>query len=74
MLTWLILLPVLGAAVVLAVPRRRSEVVLPLGVALSVLPLALAGYLFVAFEPVAGYQFVERAVWWSRGASPGTSA
>src|SRR5690606_528936 len=64
MLTWLILLPVLGAAVVLAVPRRRSEVVLPLGVALSVLPLALAGYLFVAFEPVAGYQFVERAVWW----------
>jgi NADH-quinone oxidoreductase subunit M len=32
---------------------------------LSVLPLALAGYMFVAFEPVAGYQFVERATWYA---------
>src|SRR5690606_40940015 len=53
MLTWLILLPVLGAAVVLAVPRRRREVVLPLGVALSVRPLALAGYLLLAVDTVA---------------------
>lgn len=29
MLTWLILLPVLGAIAVLLVPRRRSEVILP---------------------------------------------
>jgi len=64
MLTWLILLPVLGAIAVLLVPRRRSEVILPLGTAVSVLPLALAGYIFAVFEPVAGYQFVERAVWW----------
>jgi NADH-quinone oxidoreductase subunit M len=64
MLTWLVLLPALAAVVVMLVPRRRSEVILPLGTALSVLPLALAGYLFAVFEPVADYQFVERAAWY----------
>jgi len=64
MLTWLVLLPVLGAVVVMLVPRRRSELVLPLGTMLSVLPLGLAGYLFAVFEPVAGYQFTEQAVWY----------
>ncbi len=64
MLTWIILLPVLGAAAVALVPSRRREVHLPLGIALSILPLALAGYLFYVFEPVAGYQFVERADWY----------
>ncbi|MFP3913423.1 MAG: NuoM family protein [Actinomycetota bacterium] len=64
MLTWLVLLPALAAVAVMLVPRRRSEVILPLGTALSVLPLMLAGYLFVVFEPVAGYQFVEQASWY----------
>lgn len=64
MLTWLVLLPALAAVAVLLVPKRRSEVVLPLATALSVLPLGLAGYLFAVFEPVAEYQFVERAVWY----------
>ena len=64
MLTWLVLLPALAAVAVLLVPKRRSEVVLPLATALSVLPLGLAGYLFAVFEPVAEYQFVERTVWY----------
>jgi NADH-quinone oxidoreductase subunit M len=63
-LSWLVLMPVIGAVVVLMVPRRRGEVLLPLGTALSVLPLALAGYIFASFEPVAGYQLVEQAVWY----------
>jgi NADH-quinone oxidoreductase subunit M len=63
-LTWLILLPVLGALVIALVPRRRSELHLPLGIALSVLPLALAGYIFWVFEPVSGYQFTEDAIWY----------
>jgi len=63
-LTWLILLPVASAFVVALVPRRRTEVHLPLGVALSVLPLALAGYVFHVFEPVAGYQFTESHTWY----------
>ncbi|MFZ0626376.1 MAG: NADH-quinone oxidoreductase subunit M [Acidimicrobiia bacterium] len=64
MLTWLVLLPVVGALVVALVPNRRKELHLPVGIALSVMPLALAGYLFWVFEPAAGYQFVERAVWY----------
>ncbi len=64
MLTWLILLPLLGAVVVALVPARRREVHLPLGVALSVAPLALAGYVFWAFQPVAGFQFTETVAWY----------
>jgi NADH-quinone oxidoreductase subunit M len=64
MLTWLILLPVVGAIVVALVPSRRRELHLPLGVTLSVMPLALAGYLFWVFEPAAELQHVERVVWY----------
>ena len=64
MLTWLILLPVLGAAVVALIPRSRKDLHLPLGIALSTLPLALAGYLYWVFEPVAGYQFQVNHPWY----------
>jgi NADH-quinone oxidoreductase subunit M len=63
-LTWLILLPVVGACVVGLLPRQRRELHLPLGIVLSVLPLALAGYVFFVFEPVPGYQFTEHHVWY----------
>jgi NADH-quinone oxidoreductase subunit M len=64
MLTWLILLPVVGALVVLLTPRARRELHLPLGIALSVLPLGLALYVFAVFEPVSGYQFTEFQTWY----------
>ncbi len=64
MLTWLILLPVVGALAVAVVPAGRKEAHLPLGIATSMLPLALAAYLFWVFEPVAGHQFTEYAVWY----------
>jgi NADH-quinone oxidoreductase subunit M len=64
MLTWLILLPVIGAAIVAVVPSRRRELHLPLGIALSVLPLALAGFIFWIFEPASGQQLVDFAVWY----------
>ena len=64
MLTWLILLPVIGAAIVALVPSRRRELHLPLGITLSVLPLALAGYIFWIFEPASGQQLVDFAVWY----------
>ena len=63
MLTALVLIPVVGALAVALVPSRRLEIHLPLGVAVSVLPLALAGYIFWIFEPAAGQQFVELAPW-----------
>ena len=64
MLTWLILLPLVGAILVGVLPRQRKELHLPLGITLSVLPLALAAYLFWVFEPVAAYQFTEHHVWY----------
>jgi NADH-quinone oxidoreductase subunit M len=63
MLTWLVVLPVLAALVMILLPDHRKELHLPIGIALSVLPLGLAGYLFWVFEPVAGYQFTETVPW-----------
>lgn len=64
-LTALIILPAAAAVLVALLPRRRTELYLPLGVALSIAPLALAGFLFTAFEiGDAGFQFVERSIWY----------
>lgn len=64
MLTALVLLPVAAAIIVALVPSRRREIHLSLGIALAVMPLALAGYLFWVFEPSAGFQYVDRATWY----------
>jgi NADH-quinone oxidoreductase subunit M len=64
LLTWLILLPVLGAVVVLLIPSRRRELHLPLGIVLSILPLGLALYVFGVFEPQPALQFTEFHVWY----------
>jgi NADH-quinone oxidoreductase subunit M len=64
MLTALVLLPLAAAIVVALVPARRREIHLPLGIALSIVPLALAGYLFWVFEPAAGFQYVDRVTWY----------
>lgn len=65
MLRWLILLPVVAALVVALLPRRRPELYIPVGVTLSLFPLALAGYLFVTFPTgTAAFQHVERSVWY----------
>jgi NADH-quinone oxidoreductase subunit M len=63
-LTALVLLPVAAAIVIALVPGRRREIHLSLGIALSVFPLALAAYLFWVFEPSAGFQYVDRAIWY----------
>ncbi len=64
MLTSLVLLPVVAAIVVALVPSTRKELHLPLGIALSIVPLGLAAYIFWIFEPSASLQFVDRAVWY----------
>ncbi len=64
MLTALVLLPVAAAIIVMLIPARRREIHLPLGIALSVMPLALAGYLFWVFEPSAGFQYVVDVPWY----------
>ncbi len=63
-LTWLILTPAIAAVVVMLLPDRRRELHLPVGVALSTIPLALAGWLFAEFETgSAALQFEEQATW-----------
>ncbi|MFQ5966850.1 MAG: NADH-quinone oxidoreductase subunit M [Acidimicrobiia bacterium] len=62
LLTAIILLPFLGAVIVSLLPRRRPELLLPVGVVVSLLPLGAVGYLYATFEVgVAGFQFVEDA-------------
>ncbi|MPZ53186.1 MAG: NADH-quinone oxidoreductase subunit M [Acidimicrobiia bacterium] len=63
MLTALVLAPVAAALVVMAVPSRRREIHLPLGVALSVIPLGIAAVLFTQFESIPDFQFTERVDW-----------
>jgi NADH-quinone oxidoreductase subunit M len=59
----LILLPILGAIVVSLIPSRRRELLLPVAVALSILPLAVALVMLFEFETgVAGFQFTEQAI------------
>jgi NADH-quinone oxidoreductase subunit M len=64
MLTALVLAPAIAAIVIALVPSKRAEVHLPLGIALSIVPLGLAGYLFWVFEPMPGYQHAVDAVWY----------
>ena len=64
-LTTLILLPAASAVVVLALPRRRTELVLPVAIALSLLTLGATGWMLYEFEVgEAGFQFVEHVSWY----------
>jgi NADH-quinone oxidoreductase subunit M len=59
----LIALPLVGALIIGLLPSRRPELVYPLAVALSLLPLVVAGYILWAFVPGdGGFQFAENIV------------
>jgi NADH-quinone oxidoreductase subunit M len=63
-LTVLILLPLVGAVAVALIPRRRSELLFPVGLAVSVVSLGLAMWVlwnFTVGDP--GFQFAESYVW-----------
>jgi NADH-quinone oxidoreductase subunit M len=64
-LALMVLLPVLGAIVVGLVPKRRTELVYPLALTMSFLPLAIVGYILWEFEVgEPGYQFTQRVLWY----------
>ena len=64
-LALLIALPAVGALFVAMLPARRTELVLPVALLVSVPPLAVAGYLLWNFETgVAGFQFTEQVLWY----------
>ncbi|MGI9585581.1 MAG: complex I subunit 4 family protein [Acidimicrobiia bacterium] len=63
-LTLLVVLPLVGAAVVALLPKRRPEVAFPVAVAASIPPLVVALYIlwnFVAGTPI--FQFGEDVTW-----------
>jgi NADH-quinone oxidoreductase subunit M len=60
-LTLLVATPIVAAIVVGLLPARRSELALPVGIGLSAIPLALAGWLFFEFTATGGFQFTEFA-------------
>lgn len=65
LLSWLVVSPLIGAVVVALLPSRRRELYLPVGFLVAFVPLTLAGVLFFEFHVgEAGFQFVERAVWY----------
>ena len=63
-LSLLILVPAVSAVLIMLLPERRRELVRPVGLILSLLPMPLAGLLFVDFERgTAEFQFVENVTW-----------
>jgi len=59
-LTILLVLPLLGALVIGFLPRRRTELLYPMGVVMAVPPLVVAGYLVWNFTVgTAAFQFGE---------------
>jgi NADH-quinone oxidoreductase subunit M len=64
LLTAIILLPAIGAAVTALLPRWRAELVRPVGLAFAVGTFALTVYLLAAFDSgEPGFQFTSFHVW-----------
>jgi NADH-quinone oxidoreductase subunit M len=63
-LTTLILLPLIGAALVALVPRTRAELVRPIGAVAAIATGAISVELFTEFDTHdAGFQFVSKHTW-----------
>ena len=63
----LVIVPVAGAAIIALIPKSRTELVLPVTVAWTMLPLALAVYLIVQFDlalPGGEFQFTETVLFY----------
>lgn len=62
-LSILILLPVVGAVVVALLPSRRTELVYPVSIGMSIFPLVVASYILWNFSSGdASFQFTEHIV------------
>jgi NADH-quinone oxidoreductase subunit M len=61
----MILLPAVAAVVVALIPKQRSELIYPLALTLSFLPLAIVGYVLWEFEVgEPGFQFAQQVLWY----------
>ncbi|MEN3002133.1 MAG: NADH-quinone oxidoreductase subunit M [Armatimonadota bacterium] len=63
-LSWTLWMPLIGAVLVLLVPRGQRVLACAVAMVAALVTLGLTGVLIVNFEPRAtGYQFVERVPW-----------
>ena len=71
LLTLITVVPLLGAGLVMLLPRDQERLIKWVSLLVSLIPLALAVVVWVNFRPAAaGFQFEERAVWFPQiGAS-----
>lgn len=65
LLTLLTFSPLVGALVLLVVPRGQTALLRAIGVLATLVPLALSLTLYAAFDAAGGLQFVEKARWFS---------
>jgi NADH-quinone oxidoreductase subunit M len=65
LLSLILFTPVLGALVLLVLPREGVRLIRWVAFVVSLVPLGLSVWLWLAYDPArAGYQFVENAVWY----------
>jgi NADH-quinone oxidoreductase subunit M len=62
-LSWMVFFPLIGAAVVLCLPRDRHELIRAVATASTLPGLICAFALWRAFDPEGGMQFVHRTPW-----------
>ncbi|NOX22624.1 MAG: NADH-quinone oxidoreductase subunit M, partial [Actinobacteria bacterium] len=63
MLTLAIVVPLVVAAVTLAIPKRHEHLARPLAIATSFLPLIAVAISWARFDFSTGFQLVESAQW-----------
>jgi NADH-quinone oxidoreductase subunit M len=61
--TAVIFVPLLGAAIVLALPRRSERLIKAVGLAAAAADLVVVVAMWVLFDPSGGLQFVEDVTW-----------
>jgi NADH-quinone oxidoreductase subunit M len=62
-LTLMVFVPLLGAAVVLCLPSGAKDAIRWTATAFTVPPVILSVWLLRHFDPAAGFQFIDRVSW-----------
>lgn len=63
-LSWITFVPLIGAALVLFIPKNQSRLIKWTALATTMLDVILAGYALTLFQTAeSGFQMVERAMW-----------
>lgn len=63
MLSAIVFLPLLGAALCACMPAEKASWSRIVALAVTLLDLALVAWVVIGFDPVAGYQYVEQVAW-----------